>query len=358
MTPYLMNTWYVAAWAEEVPTGGTLARTLLDRKLTFWRRSDGIAVAMENRCPHRFAELSRGKVSGDQIICGYHGLAFDASGACVHHPFGEKIPTTCRVPVVPLEERNGLLWFWPGDPSKADAAKIPDFKILDWQSGYHTTRHYFHCKANYELINDNLMDLTHLEYVHENTLGGRGLLYAAEHTVDVTPEYIDSNYLIRSCPPVPPDPADLAPYDVYLEMRWIAPCYLHLESGRKLAGSQEREAGRSKSFGHILTPETGSTTHYFWACVIPDAIAGPEPHAEMQRRYGNPFENEDEPMLESVQSNLGDRDFWEEHPVLLNIDAAAIQVRRTLARLIQEEAGTVVHRRSRPVGARPEPIIP
>lgn len=85
---FLRNTWYLVAWSGELTPDTMLSRTVLERPLLLTRDADGRPVALDDRCPHRFAPLSRGRFDGRTITCGYHGLEFDTSGACVRNPHG------------------------------------------------------------------------------------------------------------------------------------------------------------------------------------------------------------------------------------------------------------------------------
>jgi phenylpropionate dioxygenase-like ring-hydroxylating dioxygenase large terminal subunit len=96
---YLRNAWYVAAWSDEVGDGQLVPRTIMDEPIVLYRKADGAMAAIEDRCAHRFAPLSMGKiVGGDRIQCPYHGLEYDGSGACVRNPHGTRnIPPRARV---------------------------------------------------------------------------------------------------------------------------------------------------------------------------------------------------------------------------------------------------------------------
>lgn len=125
----LRNTWYAAAWSRDVGVDFS-TRELLGEPMLLYRKHDGAPVAMIDRCPHRFAPLSMGKRVGDGVECGYHGLQFDCSGDCSKNPHGDgRIPPGARVRSFPAEDRYGLVWIWAGEPSRADASLIPDFRI-------------------------------------------------------------------------------------------------------------------------------------------------------------------------------------------------------------------------------------
>ncbi|EJL02671.1 vanillate monooxygenase family protein [Pseudomonas fluorescens Q2-87] len=172
---FLRNVWYAAAWGSEVKVGALFQRTLLNEPVVFFRDSHGAAQAIADRCPHRFAPLGMGVLKGDAVRCPYHGLEFDGSGSCVHYPHGDgAIPRAAKVKAYPLVERYSLLWIWMGDMSLADATLIPDFSCMDGDHWY-VGKRYLHAKANYVLETDNIMDLSHIEFLHPSTLGGDGV---------------------------------------------------------------------------------------------------------------------------------------------------------------------------------------
>src|SRR5262245_60444510 len=163
---YLRNVWTIAAWARELQPNTLFARTLLDEPLVFYRDASGTPCALSDRCPHRFAPLSMGQLcdGGASVQCPYHGLRFDGSGDCVHNPHG-KIPPAAKVRSYPVVERWSALWIWMGDPDRADASQIPDFRFNDpehWVVGTGSMV----VDAPYELEIDNILDLSHAEFMH------------------------------------------------------------------------------------------------------------------------------------------------------------------------------------------------
>jgi vanillate O-demethylase monooxygenase subunit len=164
---YIRNTWYIAAEPHEVTTR-PLARTILEQPVVLFRTESGKVVALFDRCPHRFAPLSIGRVVGERIQCGYHGAQFDVTGACALVPGQDVLPPKATVTSYPIVEKHGYIWIWMGDPEgAADTSSIPDFLYRSgdpaWDGGY---GHFESIQANYNLINDNLFDITHAEYVH------------------------------------------------------------------------------------------------------------------------------------------------------------------------------------------------
>ena len=127
---FLRNYWYVAAWSEEVGRK-PLQRWLLNEPLAMWRRRDGTPAALADRCPHRGAPLSNGRIVGDDIECGYHGLSFCGDGGCTAVPGAGTLPAGLSTRAYPVVERWGRIFIWMGDPALADEAKIPDYHWKD-----------------------------------------------------------------------------------------------------------------------------------------------------------------------------------------------------------------------------------
>jgi phenylpropionate dioxygenase-like ring-hydroxylating dioxygenase large terminal subunit len=319
---FLRNSWYAAAWASEVQNN-LLARRIVDEPILLYRLTNGEPAALIDRCPHRFAPLSRGCKMGDHIRCGYHGLTFDAAGQCVANPLGgREIPQAAVVRALPAVERHGLVWIWPGDPNKANRAQIPDLSVVIRSKAVPFREGYLHVRANYQLAIDNLMDLSHAVILHEETLGPvTPSLRDGELRVSLKDGWIKASVEMRNV-----EITEGALFDQWLETEWTAPSVIVLTLAQaKPGGPWEKDPVRAL---HIVTPETGQTSHYFF---------GPIPPEGMGSFCRDPFAEEDEPMLAGCQERMGDENFWSLHPVILKNDAAAIQVRRHLDKMIQGE---------------------
>lgn len=169
MSRYLRNCWYVAAWESELGSSEPLARTIINEPLVLYRRTDGSVVALEDRCPHRHTALSVGRIEGDELRCMYHGLKFNAAGRCTEAPSCAQIPPRLSVRAFPVARRWSWIWVWMGDPARADESLIPDAFGLEDPRWIMRTGALDYA-ADYQLLNDNLLDLSHLDYVHERTL--------------------------------------------------------------------------------------------------------------------------------------------------------------------------------------------
>jgi vanillate O-demethylase monooxygenase subunit len=168
---FLKSCWYVAAWDHELIDGTKLARTILEQPIVLYRGESGRVVAMDDRCCHRGAPLSMGRIEGDCIRCMYHGMKFEPSGRCIQIPGQDVIPAKLGVRGYPVVARDHLVWIWMGDPAKADSALIVDYPPLH-DPGWKGMPAYMHYDANWLLIVDNLSDFAHLAFVHTKTLGG------------------------------------------------------------------------------------------------------------------------------------------------------------------------------------------
>ena len=227
----------------------------------------------------------------------------------------------------PVIERHRLLWIWPGDPAKADPASIPDFSFVESDA---TPIGHLSMQAQYELLTDNLMDLSHIEFVHTGTFGGGGVIFQGKHSV------VEENGAVHSdwwMPDIAPPPwsrhqfAEDARVDHWLDMRWNAPASMRLVVGVAPAGTPRSRAPVLLA-AHIVTPETERSTHYFFS-----DLPGPTPDESARHA----FELEDRPLLEAVQQNMGDAEFWSLQPAMLTVDSGAVRVRRVLAELIRRE---------------------
>ncbi len=166
------NQWYVAAWSRELGHE-ILGRTLLGQPVVLYRSEAGQPIALDGRCPHRRFPLANGRREGDNIVCGYHGLTFNTSGKCVRIPSQERVPDSYCVRTYPVCEKWSWIWIWMGDASLADENLIPDHSKLpvlndEWLSVIGGLEKV---NARYTAMHDNLLDLSHLTFLHDDTIG-------------------------------------------------------------------------------------------------------------------------------------------------------------------------------------------
>lgn len=343
MTKAPQNVWCMGAWSGEVAEA-LLSRRIAGRRLVLFRAADGQAVAMEDRCPHRFAPLSLGVREGDTIACGYHGLTFDRTGACVRNRFSERIPGAARVRAFPVLERDGIVWVWTGEAGRADAGLAPDFSMLG-ETGMSRTLHgYTLLRANYEYGTDNLLDLSHIEFVHKGSFAGAGVIFAGRHEVRQDGDSLHSDWWMPNVK-APAHTAGIYPPDLitdhWLEMRWNAPASMYLQIGATPAGAPRGE-GVIVHQAHILTPETDGTTHYFWASTYVQPPGAPDMGPMIRDLLGQAFDQEDKPMIEAAYANLGGEDFWSQRPLSLGVDQGGLRARRLIQQMLEAEANPAV----------------
>jgi len=336
---WLRNCWQVAAFTTEVIGGELFPRRILDEPIVFFRARDGRVVAFQDRCPHRYAPLSKGTLIGETVRCMYHGLTYGPDGKCVAIPGQDRIPAKAFVKTYPVVERYKLVWIWMGDAEKADAALVPDVHWMD-SPGWVAAEGYHHVAANYKLLNDNLLDLSHETYVHGKTIGHDSVAetpFAFRTEGNVV--YVDKE--MKACNPPPfyqylarvsaSDKVDRWQHTVY-----IPPGYIVIDVGVQ---PLEPVSGSNRVDGRVIdliTPETPTSSHYFWAFARNfrlDEIAVTEFLRENVRRTFD----EDKEMLEAQQRIIGPVT----EPVFqvtIRADAGPTQGRRLLASMIEVES--------------------
>jgi len=336
---FLKNCWYMAGWSDELPAGTLLARTFLEQPVVLFRQGNGTPVALLDRCPHRVAPLSRGTLVGDTLRCIYHGLRFDTSGRCVENPHGA-IPAKACVPGFPLAERDGIIWIWMGEPAAADRARAPDLAHMARVPATAQSRGSMPSACHYQLIVDNVADLSHVEYLHATTLGGGAFVenrpVVSEQGTDVVIELRSRG---QAAPPVYdrflPQPG--VPVDFVNRVTWSPAGLLKLDISVAPLDAPP-ETGLRTFNAHIVTPETRSSSHYWYWLTREyrqeDADMTQLRHALMTRV----FVEEDKPIIEAQQRLLGGADLFDAQPVLLATDTGSIRIRRIMRQLLAQEA--------------------
>lgn len=339
MTTFIRNRWYAAAWSAEV--GRTLfVRTLLGEPVLLYRTAAGSPVALRDMCPHRLLPLSKGTLKGDAVECGYHGITFDCSGACVRIPGQSQIPLTAKVTAYPVTEKFDLVWIWMGDPGRArveDIIDIPQYGQPGWavSRGPHT-----HFRSNYQNITDNLVDPAHTSFVHRRTIGS-----AAAEDVPVKTEQQDDTVVVsrwvtdgEPVPLVQRFGSFRGRVDRWQYYYLYPPCTSFVDFGAIDAGVERTEANRNAGFRILsyamLTPETECSTHYFWFQVRNFHPDSAEVTAELVRLYAQTFE-EDRVILEEIQ-RVEDR-VGEVDRLRVGIDNASIRLRRIVQKQLAAE---------------------
>lgn len=341
MASFAKNHWYAAAWSSEVEDK-PLGRRLLGEPVVLFRQGDRSVAALTDRCPHRLVPLSLGTCVNGRLQCTYHGMQYDGSGKCVHIPGQTIIPPKAQTRSFPVIERFGLIWVWMGDPALADPAQGPMVE-KHGQAGWDAiVGGYQHHPSNYVNIIENLMDPAHTTFLHPNTIGNP---MASEQpvTTEKTDQYIVAYRWLENTQPSPHDRRRLNAGDVRIDrgqfFYFYLPSMSRVETIVLPAGTErktdEQLCSGLRSYSYkFLTPETESTTHFFWMHMrnyqVGDAEAGTALRAALEQTY-----REDlviELAMQNAQEETGKRQLMS-----LEIDRAPIMAVRMLERMIASE---------------------
>jgi vanillate O-demethylase monooxygenase subunit len=339
---FALNAWYVACTPAEIDEK-PLGRMVCGQRIVFYRGPDGKPAALEDWCPHRGAPLSLGRVIEGKLVCGYHGLEMGCDGKTIAMP-GQRVRGFPPIRTYPVIEQHGFVWVWPGDAVRAVEQQVPHLHWADhpeWAYG----GGMYHIAADYRLMIDNLMDLTHETYVHATSIGQPEIDEAPCKTTVEGDGAVTSRFMNGiQAPPfwkmamrahgLPDDSA----VDRWQICRFSPPSHVMIEVGVALAGHGGYEAPKDKKVYSIvvdfITPESETSMWYFWGMARnfrPDDRALT---AQIRDGQAKIFA-EDLEMLERQQGNLAR---WPERKLLsLNIDAGGVQARKVIDRLIAAE---------------------
>jgi len=349
---WLKNTWYIAAFEHEFDQP-LVARRLLDVPIIMYRTSDGSYAALEDVCPHRLLPLSCGKRVDDEIQCGYHGMRFSSEGKCTEVPGQQQIPAAACVTTYPITAMYGLIWIWLGSRELADPSLIPD---LHWHDdpGWTCSRGYHHVQADFRLMNDNLLDLSHETYVHNKTIGNGEEETIASYPLTVTTE---ADSVVRahremSNIEAPPFFAMILGHQGAID-RWQTA--INFVSGLNITVATVCPVGVGRDQAsisyvmHLLTPETENSTHYFWANVRNYRLEDTELTETIRQAVLATFD-EDKTVLEEQQRQIETRNAVVPR-VAIRLDEAPLRARRLLDGHVKAEAANSEH------VVRPVPLV-
>lgn len=337
---FLKNAWYVAAWADEI-TRDLQQIKVLSQKVCVFRLEAGEVVALEDACPHRKLPLSKGRLKGDQVECGYHGLTFDCAGQCVWAPGAGRIPSNAKVHAYPTHEKYGLVWIWMGNPALADPTEIfdiPNYGDPAWGINRGAA---MALQCNYLLMCDNLLDPTHVAWVHAGSFG-----QSATRDAPLRVKKTDDGVIVhRWMMDVEPAPFykkvigftgncdRLQHYEVqYPSHALIRAVFTPAGTGGP-DGPLHADTFIMDSY-NFMTPVTEGETRYHWfqlRNIRPDDAALSE---MMSEDVQHAFE-EDRAVLNAVQIGMAEK--TSPH-IDLSIDGGPLRFRRALEAMIAEEA--------------------
>lgn len=333
---YLRNAWYVAASESEIGDG-LFPTTLLGTPVVLYRQADGQIKALEDACPHRKLPLSMGRLDGDQLECGYHGLTFDGEGTCTRAPTSSRIPARARVHSYPVQLRYDLVWLWMGDPALADPGslcEVPEWGDPQWglSRGASMT-----VQCNYLYMTDNLLDPSHVAWVHQSSFGNAAcasepvtVTETAEgvivsrwmNNVEVAPFYAQFVTFVGPCD-------RLQHYEVQYPCQAIIKAVFTPAGTGKDEGPLHADVFLMNSY-NFMTPVDEHVTRYYWFQMRnfdPDS-------EEVSQRFDADVQHafaEDRLVLEAVHKGMLNP---RTPPINLPSDAGPIKFRRELARRI------------------------
>lgn len=337
------NRWYIAAFASEV-TRDPMERTLLGKPVVFYRTEAGAAVAMYGLCPHRYFPLAKGRIEGDAIVCNYHGFTFGSNGKCVLMPSQGTGAGFCQ-PTYRIEERGPLLWIWMGDEERCDPALIPPYEDfgLDQPGWRSFAFNHVHMNGRYQLLVDNLMDLTHIEFVHGHVAGGETLTAAALREEE-RPRSYRNERSIR----MPWSPLTVTLYGPQAEYEEGRESIVRtdfygpelIRTGWPLYSSVAGRSALDDGLGefwilHGITPETERSTHYFGFSTRNYRLEDAELD-NWQLQSDIFIRRQDMEAIEAVEARL-DWAATQQRELLAKSDGPAIKVRRKIQAMLDAE---------------------
>jgi vanillate O-demethylase monooxygenase subunit len=334
---FLRNQWYCAALGHELKDA-PLGRIFLNEPVVMYRKPDGALVALEDRCCHRRAPLSKGKVEGENLRCGYHGFLYDAKGRVIWVPGQDKVPPDARVKSYPIVEKHGYVWIWPGDPALADPAEAPAWTWND-DPAWAACSDYLHVNANYLLLVDNLLDLSHVGVLHIKTIGSPEDINP-DLTWERGPNWVKGTRIARNLSPSERQKAEKIDFncDQTKIMHFTPPGNVIIDIMTNEAGHEYGKSGRLHTRLWVLdsmTPETERSCHYFFGLCRDYKIDNQQLTEFMKKSVVTAF-------LEDVDMLEGEQKIIDLNPDAAQIDVmgdtGGLQARRIVERLLAEEA--------------------
>jgi len=343
---FARNHWYVVASAAEIG-GQPLARTVCGDDLVLWRTSDGTVSALADRCSHRRFPLSLGSVVDDVLVCGYHGFTYDCAGACVAVPGQDRIPSRADVRHYPLATVGPWVFVWMGDPEAPDLTRLPDAPWLT-DPAWAVVSGMQPLAARYELLVDNLLDLSHETYLHAGFIGTPEVAATPIET-SVVPDgrvvRVSRHMAAAECPPFYERSTGLtSPIDRWQDIEYTPPGFYVLHSRIAPAGAAPGPDGSDPGAAHAkilygITPSTETTTYDFWLVARDFALGDPEVD-EFLAKMNDEVVGQDVRALAVLEERVAAEPDGVE--VDIKIDRGGLAARRALAALVTDETGASV----------------
>jgi len=332
-----LQQWWIAGHAEEVGRE-ILPRTLCGKRVVLFRTEAGQAVAMGGICPHRFYPFEKGSLVGDRLRCGYHGLEFDCTGSCSKAPSQSDTPWKTGIASYPVHEAGGLVWIWMGDPEQADPSLLPDLSSigLAGKGWVVNTSPGVQLKGRYSLLIDNLLDLSHVSFIHADTIpAGEALVHIPSDFI-ATDRSVNVERIGRNIPSNPffqmlfPDYS--GPVDQHFDTHYLGPCLIRTGGPIYRAGGDELGC---LNFIHGITPETATSCHYFVMTARNFAVEN-SGISQMLLDMGDRIQPQDIDAIEAIEQVLKRSDDLPRE-ISGRADTGGIRVRRLLEKQLADE---------------------
>lgn len=339
--PFVYEHWYLAGTAEEFDRSPK-AKTLLNRSIVFYRTEAGDLTAMQNRCLHRSFPLSEGYLEGDNLVCRYHGIRYTPDGEIARIPCQQQTSSK-RLQRYPIKEVGPLVFIWMGD-SEADEDAFPDLSFLTDPS-YRTVHDFMMLQGNYLLLMENLNDLTHFAYLHKDSFGFDDGFFELPCEVKNVDGTIWSNRIDRTregalaaMPPNIKAMAEGKPVERWDGGRAVTPG-IFIGSAPLFVG-EEGDPDRmvfNQQILHFVTPETESTSHYWWSMSMDYEIENDMMYGMLKQHLGHGFD-EDKWAVQHMQQLLTS-DHVDYDEMVIAGDKAGLLYRRVMLDWVRAEHG-------------------
>ena len=349
---YIRNAWYVAGLSHEFEPGKLTGHTIAGRPIVMWRTKEGTVVAFDDRCAHKRFPLSKGRLMDDGTLeCAYHGLRYDCTGKCVKVPSQPNgpIPAQAKTQPFPAIEQDGFVWVWPGDPEKSNVCKPPKTPEMVDPSREFVKSDAMPAPANYILLIENLLDITHFYPLHDGNIGD---LENSLIPVQLYEQEIDGNMHVGTVREVEnyKQPAYLVDWFGYDRIdRFHSHIMLNPGMTRvTMRVAPPGQLGTDKERGYILlhthTPVDEHNLVWRWIVSCPKHhMSGGDQTMSVAKRFALSFPDvaaQDLWALEQQQRNFGypDGGYTE---VFLNTDIAVRRARKALQDLLCAEQSAI-----------------
>lgn len=279
--------WHPVALISDVNDAPVGVR-LLGEDLVLWRDASGAAQAFIDRCPHRGARFSLGRVNEGHLECPYHGWQFSSTGQCTKVPAvpGFTPPPQHCVKSFGVQQAYGLIWV------QLEAADVPlpvfaaegDTRLRKVNCGPYDVR------ASAPRIIENFLDMSHFGFVHEGWLGSRDATEMAPYNVEVTATGVQAT----NCKAVQPisNLHSTKPAEVHYTYEVTAP-YTALLT--KIPEEGTTKDGWREAIGLFICPVTPTTSRVWFRLAVADFEST---DAQLQAFQHTIF-TQDQPVLES-----------------------------------------------------------